>query len=514
MNALLPLLLCLCQDPTPPSQAPAPPATARGLDIVELVNGDQFEGRITAEIDGYIELELGAGATVGLSRAEVKAIRRGLGRVAPTSTAVVPPSSQWFVLYDARGLAVGWLHTTVSNSAEGLSTIGEEYEFQDGRRRYQVTSLCTADADWTPQTCYFRERISDPALATVSVPGVDGQPQRIGDERIVEAASRGGQLVVTHLDRSGRTERTFDWGPDSTFPLLARARARTTGAAAPDAIMFDPATEELGTRSFDAARLRRVVVDGKPLQITEIAENSASGRNAEWLDASARTIRRELAGPALVAMPSSAESARLAVGGATQASAIASEPGGNFGLWVPNPAWQVREGLPKGQVALVCEAHAASIGLSRLDHLAPDTPLDTAADAVANWFALLHPDLRIESREPSLVRDRAALRLSASGRVGGTQIQATVDVIPNHGEFLVLVCRAPRAAWQELAADFEFLRRTIELSPQGLAPTLQGPLAERPAHGKAPRPPVRPPAGPVPAAGPVPGPIVRIPKDG
>ncbi|MEO6596026.1 MAG: hypothetical protein ABIP94_14850 [Planctomycetota bacterium] len=507
MNALLPLLLCLCQDPTPTPPAP----TARNVDIVELVNGDQFEGRITAEIEGYIEIELDAGATVGFSTAEVKAIRRGQGASPAANAGALPASSEWFVLHDARGLAVGWLHASVTNTALGVCTIGEEYEFQDGKRRYQITSLCTTDARWTAATCYFRERISDPLLASVTRLGIEGQADRIVDERIVEAVSQGDHLLVTRLDRSGRGERTLDWAAGSTFPLLARAQARHTGAAVDGATMFDPATEELVARSFGAARLRRVVVDGKPLQITEIAETSATGRNAEWLDASMRTIRRELAGPSLVAVPSSAESARLAVGGVTQPSAIASEPGGDFGLWVPNPAWQVREDSPNGQVALTCEVHAASVGLSRLDHLEAGTPLDTAADAVANWFALLHPDLRIESREQILVRDRSALRLQASGRVGAIQIQATVDVIPNRGEFFVLVCRAPRAAWQELASDFDFLRRSIELSPQGLAPTLQGPLAEPSGAAKVKKPASRPPSTPrVPKA----GPIVRIPNDG
>lgn len=253
------------------------------------------------------------------------------------------------------------------------------------------------------------------------------------------------------------------------------------------ATLFDPATEELVVRSFDGARLRRVTMDGESMQVTELVECSPTGRNSEWLDASMHTVRRELAGPALVAMPSNADSVRFAAQGATIPSAIAAEAGGTFGLWVPNPAWRVQQGLPAGQVALSCEAHAASVGLTQLDHLEPETPLDTAADAVANWFRLLQPDLVIDGRDSVTSRDHPIVRLRASGRDGAVEVRATVDVIPHHGHFLVLVCRAPAAAWEELAADFEFLQRSVELEPQSLAPKLQGPVAERQAPTKATR---------------------------
>jgi hypothetical protein len=244
-------------------------------------------------------------------------------------------------------------------------------------------------------------------------------------------------------------------------------------------MLFDPATEELVVRDFDPARLRHVTIDGASVQVTELIETSASGRNSEWLDASMRTLRRELAGPALVAVPSSEGSVRRAQDWPSIPSAVVAESGGQFGLWVPNPAWRVADDMPEGQLSLTCDAHGASITLSRLDHLERDTPIDTAADSVANWLRLLHADLRVEGSEPVVVRDRAGIRLLASGRPGRNKMRATVDVIPHDGHFLVLVCRAPATAWEELAPDFDFLRRTVELERQSLAPELQGPIAER-----------------------------------
>jgi hypothetical protein len=251
--------------------------------------------------------------------------------------------------------------------------------------------------------------------------------------------------------------------------------------------MFDPAIEEMVVRSYDGGHQRSVVIDGKPVRVTELAETTPTGRNSEWVDASSHTLRRELAGPALVAVPSSLQSAKLAVGAHTIAGAVVAEPGGTFGLWIPNPAWTVRDEANAGQLALVCAAHGATASLSRLDHLEPGTPLESAADAVTNWFRLLQPELPIVHRSPGTVRERPAVQLLAEGSRGGTPTRAVVDVIPHQDCYLVFVCVAPIAAWDELAGDFAFLRRSIELDARAFVPKLQGPIAERAA--KAPRAP-------------------------
>ena len=81
-------------------------------------------------------------------------------------------------------------------------------EFVNGKRRYQITNQCIADENGRGLRCYYRERVSLPRLAG-QMSGVDpmGSSDRIEDERIVEAAADGEQLVVTHLDARGRGER-------------------------------------------------------------------------------------------------------------------------------------------------------------------------------------------------------------------------------------------------------------------------------------------------------------------
>lgn len=513
---MTPFLLLLClQLPTPQEPGAAPPP-ANGKDVVELKNGDRLEGRIQQQLDGYVEIQLEAGATVGISIAQVAAIRRGTGVPAVATVAPVAPRNEWFLLHDGHGASVGWLHASVTIGPDGAVSMQEEYEFVEGRRRYQVTSLGTADPQLQPRSCYFRERVSEPSLGPALLPGGGGfgVGDRIADERIVEATYRGSELLVVRLDRSGRRERTIDVPPGTTFPLLARTLARQRPGVAQRHSMFDPATEDVTEGGIDAARERRIVLDGETMTVTEITEASASGRNHEWLDASFKTVRREIAGPSLVAIPSSADSARSAVGGASIPGALVREAGGAFGLWVPNPAWVAVDELPAGQVALFCAAHGASVGFSRLDHLEPAASLDTAVEAVGKWFLLLHPELRLDRREPVAVRDRPAIRLWAGGRSGGAPVQATITVIPHGGRHLVLVCRAPLAAWDELAGDFAFLVRTVELDAQALEPTLQGPLGKPGAGASSSRPSARP-AGPAPkrdGGGQVGKPVVRIPK--
>lgn len=498
---LLLSLLPLCQDPVPA-------AAARPLDVIVLKNGEEMEGRITTEIAGYIEFELGRGAVVGLARDRIAEIRRGQGSTPGAAVASVAPSDEWFTLHDADGTAVGWLHTTVVVAEGGTVTVGEEYEFAEGAKRYQVTSQSIADKALVPVRSYFRERISEPIQAVVTLPGGggNGAPDRIAKERIVEARCDGGKLHVVRSDNQGRQQRDYEWGDGATFPLLVQVAARAGRGATGEIPVFDPATEAMSHCRVAQPRQRTVVLGGKTQNVTEIVEAHCDAQNREWIDAGMKTLRREIAGPALVAVPGSHGGTRNLAARPPIAAALAREAGATFGLWVPNPAWQQVADLPAGQITLQCTSHDATIGLSRLDHLQPGTQVDSAADAVANWFLLLQPELRIVRRERQDIRERRCVRLVAES--GGSRAQrAWLDVIPLKDAFLVLVCRAPLAAWEELAPDFAFVARTVELEPASVAPPVQGPLEQKQRRdAKAAEEPAPPATRPLPK--------VRIPLGG
>lgn len=515
MNLPLTLIACLVPAHAAPAQqgpvhqgpvhqgeavapvVPLPSDPSQKLDVLELKNGDELVGRITSELDGYVEIEIEDGATVGVSRAMVKNVRKQAVAV-PLRAAVVRPDDAWFVLHDADGASVGWLHTSITTANDGTFAVNEEYEFVNGSRRYQITNQCSADPNGRGVRCYYRERVSQPKLRNRLVqPGAMARSgERVEDERIVEARILDGsqRLVVTHLDGRGRTERQLPWSKESTFPLLARTLARQAVTVIGPVSMFDPANEQLVVRRVDGTGARQILIDGVEKRVGEVAVTNAGGtsrENREWVDANLRTVRRELAGPALVAMPSSRSSARSAVGTTTIRSAIVAEADGRFGLWVPNPSWVSVDPLPPGHLTLQCAVHGAEVRLSLLDHLEPGTVIDTAADAVGNWFQLLYPQLQIDSRYATRIRGRGALRMSATD--SRNVDRATIDVVPFEDRFLVLICRAPRAAWDELSPDFQFVRRTIELDAAGLNPQPTGPLS-RDRGGR-----MRPPVGPVPA---------------
>ena len=500
MIPLLPaLLVCFAQAPQEPVATPEAPSSSVRLDVIELKSGDELVGRITAELDAYVQIEIAQGATIGVSRAQVAAVRRE-AREAPSRAAVVRPDDAWFVLHDADGRSVGWLHTAITTDQDGAFSVHEEYEFVNGARRYQVTNQCSADASGQGTKCYFRERVSSPRLSR-QLPVQDplSSADRIEDERIVEAVATGDVLVVTRLDHEGRRERQLQWSQGSTFPLLARALARQGGAQIGPAPMFDPRHEELVTRSVDGSGARHILVDGERRRLGEVDVAGADGRSLgrrEWLGPDRRVVRRELAGPALVAVPSSAASARAAVGVTKIDSAVVAEADGRFGIWVPNLTWTAVQPLPAGHLALRCEVHGAEVRLSLLDHLEAGTMLDTATDAVANWLGLLYPQLQVQGRRRVQVRGRSAMRMQAADP--RARERATVDVVPFGEQFLVLICRAPGASWEELRPDFALVRRTLELDGAALNPEPTGPLSTD--RGGRMRPPVGPVPAPVPAS--------------
>jgi len=467
------LSLCVCQDPqgsmpVPPQGAPADGAPRR--DVVELRNGELLEGRIVLERGNYLEIELAPGSTVGFRTTEVAAVRRGAGEPAQSSAGAALAFDEWYTLHDAAGRPVGWLHSAAVAGEAGGVRLSEEWEFSAGRRHFQVTMLETADAQLRPVSDYFHERVSDEVEGAVPDDPL-GRASRVHSERIVEARADGAVLHVARLRTEGREERDLPWPEGATFPLLARQRhlAAHTALAVP---VFDPVIEELTAREFAADRQRTIAVDGRSVPVTEAVESTGSGRNATWLDASARVMRREISGPSLVAMPSTAELARGAVArGTALPAAFAAETGGRFGLWRPNPAWEV---LPTGEgaVALRCDLHDATISLSVLDHLDKGTTLSAAADAVERWFRLLQPGARIEQREWIKVRDRDALQLQVKGRNGDRAESAVLVVVPWQDVYLVLRCSAPARALEELQPDFAAVIAHLELDSNGVTALL------------------------------------------
>lgn len=478
---MLPLALCaavLTQDPvaTPvpatsgrsqavPSEASTTQSGRR--DQVVLVGGEVLEGRIVLERGSYLEIEIGKGAVVGFRLAQVAEIRRGAGSEAPLTHAAIAPRDEWFTLHDGTGRSVGTLHATVAASGVDGARLVEEWEFEHDGRTFQITSMEEVGSDLAPRTCYYRERVLQDA-STGSPLDPMARSLFVRGERIVEATVEGSELVVDRIAPEGRTQRRVPFASPASFPLLAREHQRTAVRGPVELAVFDPAVEDLRTMRYEVPRVRRVAFEDAAVAVDELVVGGADGQNATWWEPVRGTLRREVAGPALVAVRVEQGSARDLVSTRTMPSPFVAEPLRRFGLWLPNPVWKA-ETPRNGAVALVAPAHDASITLSQLEGLDAMTSLDAAAQAVERWSKLQDPPLAVARRQSCTVRGEAALRLEFEGGKVGAGRRAVAVVVAWAEGFVVLRCAAPSASWDELQADFVAAAARVELGSAAVA---------------------------------------------
>ena len=107
--------------------------------------------------------------------------------------------------------------------------------------------------------------------------------------------------------------------------------------------------------------------------------------------------------------------------------------------------------------------------LSVVDHLDPGTQLAAAGEAIARWFQLLQPGMRLQAPTEVRIRGRSALRLAGAGKNGDREEGAVLVLVPWQDRFLLLRCSAPIAAMAELEPDFASVIARIELDGKTLA---------------------------------------------
>ena len=463
----VPLAALLAQDPAP------------RRDFIELVGGEILTGRILQERGNYVEIELQQGCVVGFRTAQIASIRRGEAPAAVPVAAAIPSRDEWFLLHDGSGASIGTLHCTVATDSKGITQALEEWEFASGERTAHFTSIARTDAAMRPIDCYFRERVLENAQIGSPLDPMAKQV-RVRSERIVEARVEGDLLVVSRLSPTDKKERSMPFPSDATFSLLARELPRRSRPGQPtEHIVFDPAAEDLRTVTFGGSLRRLVEIGGEQRHVEEITEQGPDGRNATWFDAAQGAVRREVSGPALVAVRCDAAVAKNQVGLQRVDRPFTAESGRAFGLWIPNPAWQA-EAAERG-VALRMRLRDATITLSRLDALDSTSSLDAAAQAVERWSALAHPKLVVTSRAERSLRSNRAVQIETSGGSGNREFRARMVVVEGSDGFLVLRCAAPSSAWDELEADFEAAALRIERTREAVA-ALEG---KKPSDEKA-----------------------------
>lgn len=440
---------------------------------VTLKDGAVLEGQVVQDTKDYLELRLDGNTVVGFERIRVA----GIAPVAAVATGPVEPAAgaaqreEWYVLHDAEGRLVGRVQCTESRGAR--IRLAEEWEFADAGTRTEVSVVEVLDAERRPVSCFFRERTRAK------------DEERLRSERVVRAEVQGQELVVEHSSLLAGAKRRYPLPAGLRFPLELRASLRGTPAL-PESLafpVFDPQREELLQVEYAHVPRRRILHEGKSLEVRELIRRQGRLASSEWLTATGSTLRREVNGSALVAVPSSEERAR----GLTQwqaalfPAALRREAQGRFALTLPNPNWTFLDG-DDGQVRAVARGEGASASLLILDHLEKGLLLDSAADAVQRWFTLVQPEVRFVRRQPATVRQLRALCLEGTcDRVAdghAVEHRIALHVIATKAGFLALLVSAPKERFAALQDDFQRLLQGIEPDPEALRPPPADPVRE------------------------------------
>ncbi len=458
MMALSPLLLallCLPQDPAP--------ASAPGRDRITLKLGGTVEGTLLQDTKDYLEIRLDDGTVVGFERKLAATVERG---IAASAAPVSPPArvalarDQWYLLHDGEGKLGGRMHETCTLGEE--IRIGEEWEFRDDKSTTEVTILEVLSAELMPLWCFYHERTRQ------------NGDERLVSERIVRATVHGDRLQIERKTLLKDETRNYDFPHGATFPLAAleRLRREVIAGGLEERMVFDPAREELVRRKFQQVLRRKVEHNGSTVEVREVRTGGEQGGNIEWCDASGKTIRREVNGPALVAVPAQAETAKglQRFAGEVRQTALRREEKGRFGMWLPNPNWRFDDGLAAGQIRARAAIHSARVNLVLLENLDKDLSVDSAADSVQRWLELTDLDLRLERRSETQVRGARAVCLEAGiarfAASGPQRVRLKAYVFPALGRLMAFVAQAPAEDFGKLEVDFQRMLQTVEALPE------------------------------------------------
>jgi hypothetical protein len=470
----------------------------KAVDVLVLRNGSTLEGRIVREIGNLVEFRIDPSTVVGLERRQIESILRaedasaqpasepesaekntgndaaepsvdpGLleGRHSNDTTAGTTLFDQTCVLRNPAGAALGWLQTTITSGEDGTRRIGEEWRFfePDGGRT-EVTRLDVVDAEHRPLSSFYHERqygVGDRALSA----------------RVVHAEWNGGALDVRIEDSAGSRRASYEAPAGTRFPLELRDSLRELhdGPEDPTFTVFDVCTQQFDRRVYAIRGMRQVVVDGEPKRVRVLEIDGSSGRHIEWLDGGSRSVRREIVGGDLVAipdLPSRLRAMRRLEADRFEPS-FRVEPGNRFALVLPNGMWTFdgETGVDgeDGRLVARCEPFGAVASVFALDHLDPRMTVESAGDAAARWFGLLYGDFAVEDRRPVQGNHGRSMHLHGTFRAVGERERRKVDIRVFHASsgLLALVCHAPAPVAAEFRQDFDEMFRRIETRPEEL----------------------------------------------
>ncbi|MEO0479234.1 MAG: hypothetical protein AAF196_07120 [Planctomycetota bacterium] len=440
-------------------------AQQRTVDRIVLKHGGVLEGRLTVDHPSYVEIDTGDGIVIGMDPADTLLIERAQQRTDEASATAAKARverDQWSIIHDGFGTAIGWMHEVRRVETDGRVRLSQEWHFREDTSRTEWSVVELWDADGNPLSGVFHEHTHD----------VRGRPERRA-ERIIRATIEGDEMIVERRTPGATTRNSYEVDPNLAFPLGARetiVRDVSGDVGLRDFLIFDPAKDVFERRRYQLSGNRSIVAGSGRKQVRVLETHSETGVRIEWLDGAWQTVRREFAGPELVAIPATETEARDAVQAVRKVAprSFQRDHSESVGLWLPNPSWRFTDEQVDGSVSAQCD-RGGLVTVARLGHIGTETPAVEAADAVLRWLHQAHPTLQLQDRHEREIHSSMGSEIIGEIREPGPKDPGRqtilVRVFRIDGEWFGLCAQAPVDHFDELQSDLDWMLDRVEQRP-------------------------------------------------
>jgi len=461
--------------PQATEQPPSVGSDAQSRDEIVLEGGEKIIGKITKLAGNYIEVRLDENTVVGFDRSRIIRILRGGASAAAVVSARLTARDGWYLLHGGDGRTLGYLHGLVQVTKTGDVQLTEEWFFGGNKGSTRVTVVEIVDSDLRPRSCFYHERVSD-------------KSGRLVAESLRRGTVEGASLLVDWRSLRGREKQKYPFKPGARFPLAFREEIRQSQGVAIHAAnrqVFDVKTGQFKNLQASSVQRRKVAIDKRIVAVREVSIEDGSRKNREWIDGNSQVLRREINGPALVAVRTTREQALRTESNYTLrgfSTAIARSADGQIGVWLPNPIWSVKA-AETGSVTVEAPLFAASATLIELSHIEKNVQLASVADDVLRWLRLsVGRKLKVIERTDVRVRRLPAVKLKLrwqAERVGeSVAFWGTCHVFRFQDRCLAFFHAAPRANFHVLQDDVARILDSVQLMTEDFAPPSQGTAAK------------------------------------
>ena len=432
-------------------------------DVVHLKNGARLEGRVSAENETTITLQIGDGS-VDLQKSLIDRVIRGKGdpvkekRRALMTLSRIPDSETWHFLY-RKGRRVGYRHIQVGR------------EVVDGIPGYQLTDriVFLVDPGQGPEAEWLTKEFVDAEqrplhVATRRSSGTsawDMEGRRKGDRLLVVEHAAGKTRRRTALFR----DDVVLWG----MHLRRIAREPEPEDGYERLTIFDPVRTSFEVVDLHR-RLERVNVRGEAMDVL-IFTRSAEGTSLEtWVDMAGKVVREEIATPYLVSLRARKDEVLAYIRGDGKTGdddlglEFFSEETG-FRILRPDTAWEMNVPVQSRHrlVSFLRPSLRATVDVFRIVTRRENETLEGHALAL---FARMEDGCRAFDAQgpfPAAVGDLQGLRFRVKARRRSAEITTLGAMVKRDDRVFAILCAAPTERYEEALPAFKQILDSVRI---------------------------------------------------